>query len=595
MPTNKQIFYTTLALVVILFTYNKLVLAGCSDYDTSSDEYEKCVNDKLENKQEKYGSISSKLDEIRSQKNSIETTINKYLSELSVTQAQIDELQSQIDKVANELEIINDNLKNRKETLSNKISLRNRSIRNYSKRKLTNKLEIFFTASGFRVASLEYIFNKTVNNEALKLIGLLNSEITSFEKDKAEGLQLKNELEITQGNLLSLKENIDTKKADAENEKNSLESKEKSYEKTLSELQDDIDSLSAKQQSILKEKYGDSVVSGYEAASYKLPNPPFKPAYVAMSYGAYTHRNGMSQYGAKGRAEDGESYKDILKYYYKTDVETKSDFPNEISVQGYGNLNFQYYLYGIAEMPSDWPMDALKAQAIAARTYAYKTGKPICTTDSCQVFLKSKADNPPSRWKEAVDETKNKILKDSSTSQYSSTTGGYINNTGWDTAGGNWPGDAYEKKAKSPWFYKAWYTKSYYDDSGTCGRSTPWLTEEEMADILNAWVVWRKGSSSEKNHISPITTDCWGGDPYSHSKMAEIANKYGGSFNDISDIDVDISNGGYTSKVKLKTNRGNIDIDGSEFMTVFNLRAPAYISIRGVVNNRALFDIETEM
>ena len=295
----------------------------------------------------------------------------------------------------------------------------------------------------------------------------------------------------------------------------------------------------------------------------------------------------MSQYGAKGRAASGKDYKEILKFYYKVDVTEKwdSDEDENINVQGYGEMSYSEYLYGIAEMPSDWPEDALKAQAIAARTYAYRAGKPICTTESCQVFLKSKSDNPPSRWKKAVDDTSGKILKDPKTSQYSSTTGGYINNVGWDVAG-SWPGDAYEKKAGSPWFYRAWYTKGY-SGSDSCGHSHPWLSEEEMADILNSWVVWRKGSSSDKKHISPRTTGCWGGDPYSLDEMASKADDLDENYSSVSSVDVDISNAGYTTQVKLSTNRGTVTISGEEFKTVFNLRAPGYISIKS-----RLFDLE---
>ncbi len=55
-------------------------------------------------------------------------------------------------------------------------------------------------------------------------------------------------------------------------------------------------------------------------------------------------------------------------------------------------LDLDYYLKGVVpfEMPPDWPLEALKAQAVAARTYAvaYTQGgtKPICTTTSCQVY-----------------------------------------------------------------------------------------------------------------------------------------------------------------------------------------------------------------
>jgi len=35
-----------------------------------------------------------------------------------------------------------------------------------------------------------------------------------------------------------------------------------------------------------------------------------------------------------------------------------------------GDMTMQQYLYGLAEVPSDWPAEALKAQAVAARSYA---------------------------------------------------------------------------------------------------------------------------------------------------------------------------------------------------------------------------------
>ena len=104
------------------------------------------------------------------------------------------------------------------------------------------------------------------------------------------------------------------------------------------------------------------------------------------------------------------------------------DTSGKIKVSGYGSMDFETdYLYGIAEMPSSWDKEALKAQAVAARTYAYrymKEGKEICTTEACQVFNKSKSSNPPESWKQAVKETKGKVLEDVVT-YYASTHGGY--------------------------------------------------------------------------------------------------------------------------------------------------------------------------
>ncbi len=605
----RNLFKTSLLIVSLAFLLAlvpKPVVGGCSEIQDLDDRAD-CYANKIEDKQEKYESTSNKLGDIRGKMDNIEATINQYLSELNVTQAQIDELQSEINFISEELNIINENLSDRRGKLAEKIDFRNKVIRNYSKKRFKSDLEIFFAfnpfgtnLTGFQYSSFSYIFNKSLTDDALQWIYLLNSEINTFETDRLEAETIISELEGTQNSLLSLKADVDSKKASAQNEFSNLEEEEEDYEEELFDLEQEIAELSSKQQAILNQKYGteSGSVGEYEPSEAKTPDPPFDPAFAAFSYGAYTHYKGMSQYGARGRAEKGKGYKDIIEFYYEEDVKEKDDFPSKICVEGYGEMDYQKYLYGLAEMPSSWDSDALKAQAVAGRSYAYrfaKKGLCICTTQNCQVFLKSKSDDPPGRWKDAVKDTKNKIIDGSTDASgygwYSSTTGGYINNVGWDTkCGGSscWPEDAYEKEGGSPWFRKAWYTKSYNDNSN-CGRSHPWLTEEEMADIVNAWVVWTKGSGSEKDRITPVTTSCWGGDPYSLDKMRDKANKYGKSYKKVKSISVDVSNGGYTSQVELETDNGTVKIDGQTFKTVFNLRAPSYVAIRS-----RLFDFEKE-
>jgi SpoIID/LytB domain protein len=87
-------------------------------------------------------------------------------------------------------------------------------------------------------------------------------------------------------------------------------------------------------------------------------------------------------------------------------------------------LSLERYLLGLDEVPLDWPDEALRAQAVAARTYALHTlsiprlgdaaafGFDICATTDCQVF--SGADVVGSsdgrRWKQAVRDTANVVL-----------------------------------------------------------------------------------------------------------------------------------------------------------------------------------------
>ncbi|BCX14430.1 MAG: hypothetical protein KatS3mg088_113 [Patescibacteria group bacterium] len=384
--------------------------------------------------------------------------------------------------------------------------------------------------------------------------------------------------------LLRLKEDREK----LERNKNSLASVKKQVDQRATFLAGEVEkvegylaSLSAKQEAILAAKAGSFIASVGDselADDYYASIKGFREAapagsFAVFSFGGYTHRKGMSQYGARGRANSGASYKDILRAYYGKEP-VKKDTGGAISVSGVGNVDFEgYYLLGIAEMPSSWHPEALKAQAVAARTYAYRykiEGKTICTTESCQVFRKSKADSPPEAWRKAVEETRGEVLEDVITF-YSSTAGGYLTTMGWDTTDGsggtNFLDKSYEKIGGSPWVYKAWYTKDYSPQSDKCGRNNPWLTAEELADIINA-------ARYRDDRVTPVTTACWGGNPYSYQELRQKAN----GPSRVNSVTV-IQGNGYTTKVIFQTDIGQIELTGDEFKTAFNLRAPGYLKI----------------
>jgi SpoIID/LytB domain protein len=103
----------------------------------------------------------------------------------------------------------------------------------------------------------------------------------------------------------------------------------------------------------------------------------------------------------------------------------------------------EQYLYGIGEVPSEWPKPALQAQAIAARTYAfYKAAlgqnRPGC---NCALYASSvdqvyagydKETGPDGdRWVAAVDATKGQVVTYKGTlieAFYTSSSGGYTEN-----------------------------------------------------------------------------------------------------------------------------------------------------------------------
>ncbi len=108
-------------------------------------------------------------------------------------------------------------------------------------------------------------------------------------------------------------------------------------------------------------------------------------------------------------------------------------------------LPIEEYVAGIAEMPARWPLEALKAQAVAARTYAWwqaqggvferrGRGYDICASTACQVFAGRRVVETPElgpRWQQAVDETAGEVLLyagEPILARYFSTSGGSTRN-----------------------------------------------------------------------------------------------------------------------------------------------------------------------
>jgi peptidoglycan hydrolase CwlO-like protein len=430
-------------------------------------------------------------------------------------------------------------------------------------------------------------------NSASELTQVLGYQRATADRDKALITNLvlsittleerKKALEAEKANIVVVKEKLAKVVTEA-----------KAYQADLSGK---IAALSARQQQIINERSGGftaSIGNSELADDYNASIKGFRESapsgyFAAFSFGAHTHRKGMSQYGARGRAQSGQTYKQILQAYYGKEPVSK-DTGGDINVTGYGSMNFEEkYLYGIAEMPSSWNMEALKAQAVAARTYAYRyktQGTSICTTEACQVYNDSKANNPPDAWKQAVQSTKGEVLEDVVT-YYASTHGGYASPIGWDTTdgsgGSNFIDKAWDKAGGSPWLYKAWYTQGYSSSSDKCGRSNPWLSPQEMADIVNAAIALRTGGI-DTSRITPVTTSCWGGNPYS---MDELRNLVAGNGGISSATSVSVSQGdGTTNTVTIN----GISFSGAEFKKAFNLRAPARLSIPQ--SGFAFFNIE---
>ncbi len=529
--------------------------------------------------------LQQDIDELENLKKLSENATTPLEKEVANLEARINSARAGIAKAKTQAQELARNIEKREGDLTYHYQLfANRVSESYKRERTFNPLALFLSSQNASKLTKDLAYKESARAQDDRLIRSLSGEIAQLNTDKKQ-------LESDQIRLAALSEQLD-KQADFF--KGEI-AKAKAYQ---SELSGQIAALSAKQQSILSEKSGTfqttvgDVPLADDAASRPDYKPGFSPAFAVFSFGA-PHFKGMSQYGALGRAKSGQNYEKILKAYYGSGIEIKTvDANQKIKVDGYGSYSLEDYVKRIYEVPNSWGddggMEALKAQAVAARSYVLARGGSICATEACQVF---KPNAKGGNWEKAVNETKGKVVyangKPFST-WYASTSGGYqesYSSNGystpgfWDTADGRngWTSKAYEKIAGSPWFYKAWYKTRSGD---ACGRNHPWLNSEEMADILNAWVVMYKGGG-DSSRVTPESS-CWGGNPYSKSDLKNI-----GGYSSVSGVSVKYSNDGVTAEVTFQTNKGSLTIKGNEFYKTFNLRAPGRISVKS-----GLFNIE---
>lgn len=533
--------------------------------------------------------LQQEIDELEHLKQLSEAATTPLEQEVQSLATKISNAQASLKKAKTDAQALAEDIDERSQQQTEKTALLKLIVAQSYKTSQTQSPFILLLSPTENTSSLLNLMNYQVaQSHSTQQIKTLVAEIAQLNQDKVL-------LEEKQLKLAALQKQLDGQASFFEKEI----AKAKDYQKTLGTK---IATLSAQQQAIINARSGTfttavgdvPLADDYNASiAYKASAP--SNSFAVFSFGAYTHRNGMSQYGAKARAEAGQSAEEILAAYYPGST-LKKDYSamGDISVDGYGSMSFEdSYLQSIYEVPASWPLETLKAQAIAARTYAIRYtnngSKSICITESCQVFKNSKKGGD---WEKAVNETRGWVLVDNGGSpvstQYASTHGGYTNTRGWDTTdnsgGSDWASKAWEVKANSPWFYKAWYRNGYSSSGDGCGRSHPWLSQEEMADILNAYLVRQNPGDADSNRIQPITINSCnvggsGGNPYSISELRDFANKSGGAVTSISGVSVSHNDNGQTSQVKFNTNRGDITLSGSDFKQIFNLRAPGYLRI----------------
>jgi len=537
--------------------------------------------------------IDEQINNIGKQIADLETSMAPLKKESGDLQSKINSAKTQIVKIEIQASDLGKKLIDKEADLEvQKILMFQRVRKYYINSKKYSALSLFFSSQGTGNILKQYTWYQSIISQDKNVITGYSQEIDTLNKNKSN-------LEIQKVKLATLKKTM-------ENRFGFLSGEIKKAETYKAELSQKQQNLIAEKTAMFNTSVGD-VSSSDDPASRADYNPGFSPAFATFSFGA-PHRKGMSQFGAFGRSKAGQNYETILKAYYGNIKIEKIDPGGSIKTS-IGTLPFEEnYLVGIAEMPAKWGdeggYEALKAQAIAARTYALNytnnLAGTICVTEACQVYSKSRL-NSPGKWKQAVEDTRGMVIKSNSTGRifstmYASTSGGatlsyssgdFSTPQIWDTSCGNqgcWPNDSFEKQAGSSWYYKGWYkTRS----NASYGRSHPWLNNEEFSDIVNAVLYYSK--ANDYSHLSQIQ-NCIGscdGDAWSKDELKRQVTDKGGPINNVNSVNVDYSTAGFTKNVRISTDKGEFTFSGEMFKTIFNLRSPGAIVIKS-----GLFNVE---
>ena len=120
-------------------------------------------------------------------------------------------------------------------------------------------------------------------------------------------------------------------------------------------------------------------------------------------------KNMLVGHGTTWISREDKEYRGEMEFIYS---------PKAGGIYLVNHVNMEEYLYGVvaAEMPSKFPIEALKAQAIIARTYAEKAkgkhkawGYDVCDTQHCQVYGGVKSERE--RTNSAAEATQGLILE----------------------------------------------------------------------------------------------------------------------------------------------------------------------------------------
>jgi peptidoglycan hydrolase-like amidase len=398
-------------LIIIFILSSPLALPKVHARTTSE------INNDIENQKKSLQQSNSDLQKAKNNVASYSNALASASSGLPALEAEIAKLKAEIEYNEIELKILNENRVLKELEMDQRELEREGSLKStYMEWRVKDTdLKTIVNTSFDIKKSREY--GQIVMNSQQKNIFALTEDLDSLNADIQKFETAKAELDKKNVELQDKKKKLEEEIARYQyliqfsgNQVNTLQSNITAIQGKISGLSEEQRQAFLREEEILRQNQG---TLGNTSCT-KDPNAPAGSIYLCGNGRDLVmgHGVGMSQYGAKGAADQGRGAADILTFYYPGASVGQYPLSSEISVKYCpGNpaldayqdgcsggaapvterVSFDTYLSGLGEMPDSWPVEARKAQMIAARTYAARytangnSSNPICLTTYCQV------------------------------------------------------------------------------------------------------------------------------------------------------------------------------------------------------------------
>jgi stage II sporulation protein D len=440
-----------------------------------------------------------------------------------------------------------------------------------------------------------YVFKKYTVNRQSAVIKELNKEIETLSKERKELEESKKALDSEKIALDESKAILDNEKARILQEIYAQAALRAELEREIISLNSDLANLSSELQKAIANKAAKDTGGTSGGGSSTGGTSPQPPSGYAGEYDIFIGNTQISDNSAGPirivstsnnnafTVNGGLSYRGILEFRSDTNVFLINELP------------FEQYLQGIGEVPSSWPTESLKTQAVAARTYAAKNWNKRMgslynlrddTFDQNYVGFNKEVAVSGDRWVASVNSTAGKAIYSGNSpigAYYHSTCGGHTlgseevwvsalpytrPESDWYQSNGLWK--SYD--GASPWSYKKW------------GSAT--INDTQMVDLVNAAIYLSvdPNSSSRQNDVRRADL---GGLSTSALETALGTNKMQDRIGDLTNVQSIYNNGSTaidssaknTYKVRIRGVNGMIDIDARTFWLVYNLRSPGDLTL----------------